>query len=346
MNKAILFACVSLLTLGCTKASSPDGGSSPVTSESPSVSMENYVVAETDWYFSAQQARAPVNTFTHNDPVSIDNQDVIRSNRDVMYSLAIVDISEGATLTVPERDAFQIIHVMDENHLSHFVIRSGESKTITPDDVTLGNHVYLLARTKITDDMEESLAAQRALEISANSANPYESKGFSEDEVVAFREKLVADFIRGDVVIIEHKSFGETMDDVEPVSYVYAAAVGWGGLPAHTAQYLAAVKNQGATNCQKWTVPKPDLQWEQGGFFSLTTYDSEGWIVEDNFYIDHNRMQDDGDSYTMYLNCPDQAANVIVQEDWTGIVRFYLPRNEEQMIEFIDVVRDIPVEAL
>ncbi|MDH3344141.1 MAG: DUF1254 domain-containing protein, partial [Desulfobacteraceae bacterium] len=78
----------------------------------PVVTKGDYVVAETDWYFNEQQKRAPVNTFTHNGPVSKTAQDVIRSNRDVMYSLAVVDVSKGATFTVPARKDFQIIHIV------------------------------------------------------------------------------------------------------------------------------------------------------------------------------------------------------------------------------------------
>lgn len=308
------------------------------------VTKENYVVAETDWYFTEQQKRSPVNTFTHNPPVSIKNQDVIRSNRDVMYSLAVVDITKGATFTVPKRDAFQAIHIMDENHLTHRVVTAGESVTITQEDVTAGTHVYLLARTKITEDMEESLAAQRAMKIEAKSAKPYVSKGFSEKDVTALRNSLTAEFIAGKVKIIEHKSFAPTMDDVDPTSYLYAAAVGWGGLPSHTAQYLPTVNGQGKAECQTYTMPKPDLDWKNGGFFSLTTYDADGWIVEDHFYIDHNGMQDNGDSYTIYANCPNQKNSITVQEGWTGVFRFYLPKKEPEFIEFIDSIRDIKME--
>jgi len=314
------------------------------TNSSGSITKENYVVAETDLYFTKQQAQAPVNTFTHNTPVSKTNQDVIRSNRDVMYSLAVVDISEGATLSIPSRDAFQAIHIMDEQHLTHRVIRAGESVTVTPSDVTMGTHVYLLARTRITDDMEESLAAQRAMTIEAQSSKPYVGKGFAEDDVVAFRNSLVQEFIAGKVRILEHKSFGETMDDVDPTSYIYAAAVGWGGLPSRTAQYLAAVKGQGGVMCQKYTVPKPDLDWDSGGFFSLTTYDAAGWIVEDDFYIGHTKMQDDGESYSIYINCPQERNSLTVQEGWTGILRFYLPSDEGKMIEYIDSIRNIEVQ--
>ena len=315
-----------------------------VSALKPVVTKGDYVIAETDWYFNEQQQRAPVNTFTHNKPVSKTAQNVIRSNRDVMYSLAVVDVSKGATFTVPARKAFQIIHIMDENHLSHRVVRSGSSLTLTPDDLTGGTHVYLLARTKITDDLEESLSAQRALKIEANSAIPYPSKGFIAEEVEAFRNALTAEFIRGEVKIIEHKSFGLTMDDLDPGSYLYASAVGWGGLPSHTAQYLAAVKGQGKTSCQKLTIPKPDIDWEQGGFFSLTTYDTDGWIVEDNFYIDHNKMQDDGASFTIFINCPETKNSITVQEGWTGILRFYLPRDETALINYIASIREIEVQ--
>ena len=67
------------------------------------VGVDNFVRAETDRMFAALQAEAGgVNIFRHNrEPTSIDHQTVIRMNRDTLYSFAIVDISQGATVTVP-----------------------------------------------------------------------------------------------------------------------------------------------------------------------------------------------------------------------------------------------------
>lgn len=310
------------------------------------VTMDNYVVAETDWNFAGQQAKADVNTFTHDEPVTMDNQSIIRSNRDVMYSRAVVDVSEGATLTVPPRDNFQIIHVIDENNLTNLVIKAGESVTIGPDDVTGGTHVYLLARTRLSEDLEESKAAQKAMTIEANSASPYKPKDFDEAEVVAFREKLVQEYVDGKAKIIEHKSFGRTMNDVDPTSYVYAAAVGWGGLPYDTAQYLPALAGQGDDSCQKYTYPKPDLDWEDGGFFSLTTYDSAGWIVEDNFYIGHEDMEEQDGNVIIYLNCRDNETSLTVQKGWTGVLRMYLPTDPDAMIKYVDEIRTITPEKM
>ncbi len=67
------------------------------------VTVENFVRAETGRMFASLQRDAGgVNRLKHNRaPTPIDNQPVIRMNRDTLYSSAILDISEGATVTVP-----------------------------------------------------------------------------------------------------------------------------------------------------------------------------------------------------------------------------------------------------
>ena len=337
---AIGGAMAIILAMHCSAYAAQDSGvSKPVT-------RENYVQAETDLYLYEQQEKTGVNNFEHADMVTKENQVIIRSNRDVVYSRAIVDISEGVTFSIPPRKAFQVIHVMDENHLTHRVIRAGETVTMGPDDVTGGTHVYLLCRTQITDDLEETKAAQKAMKIDAKSSKPYVPKGYKKEDVAAMRKELVSEFNAGKVKIIEHKSFVLTLADADPVSYLYSAAVGWGGLPSHTAQYLPKITGQGSDASQQITIPKPDLDWDNGGFFSLTTYDSAGWIVEKNFYIGYKDMQDNGESYTIYVNAPDKPNSITVQKGWTGVLCFYLPSNEQEFIKYIDSLRSVKMEPL
>ena len=195
------------------------------------VNWDNYVVAETDWYFNGVQQKAGVNTWMHDDPVSKDNQQVIRSNRDVVYSIAVVDVSEGATFSVPaagpENDQFQIIHIMDENHLFHKVVRRGESVTVNADDLTTGTHVYLLSRTKDNGDFEDTKRRQAQLKFSAKSSKPYPAKGFTEKDVLAYRDQLVANVMTGKATVTGLDGFGATMNDVKDNDYKHAAAVGW-----------------------------------------------------------------------------------------------------------------------
>ena len=50
-------------------------------------------------------------------PTPLDQQTVIRMNRDTLYSFAIVDISAGATLTVPESgDRYVSVMVVNQDH--------------------------------------------------------------------------------------------------------------------------------------------------------------------------------------------------------------------------------------
>jgi hypothetical protein len=346
-----IFTLIAIVSVFAACADDPGDTESPASSADPGfnpVTAENYVQAETDWNFALQQAQTPINTWTHNDRVTEDNQTIIRSNADVVYSLALVDVSEGTTLSIPERPsgALQLIHYMDENHLTHGVIYAGESVTITPDDLTGGNYVYILARTQISDNMEETKAAQRSMVIDASSAKPYQPKGFDPGEVESFREKLINELTSGMVTIDTSRAFGATLDDVDYQSYYSASAVGWGGLPAQHAQYTAWIEGQGSdAECQAITIPKPNLDYENGGFFSLTTYDAESWIEGNNFYIGHKRMQDNGDgTMTIDFNC-DTPHSVTVSKGWNGTFRLYKPIDVQETIDAVNHLETIDIES-
>jgi hypothetical protein len=293
-----------------------------------------------------QQAQAKINTWIHHDVVTKNNQTIIRSNADVVYSLALVDVAKGATFSVPMREngALQMIHYIDENHLTHGVIYAGEAVTVAPEDLTGGAYVYILARTKISDDLAETKAAQQSMTIAANSARPYEGKGFDASEVEAFRNKLIAEVYSGSVSLDGSKAFGATLEDVDPAAYYYAAAVGWGGLPPQHAQYTPAVNGQGsAAECQTITIPKPNLDYGNGGFFSLTTYNEESWIEYDNFHIADERMKDNGDgTLSIDFNC-DTPHSVTVGEGWNGTFRLYKPVDIQETIDWVGSVMEIGI---
>ena len=83
------------------------------------MNVDNFVRAETNRMFAGLQADAgAVNTwFHHRAPASVDHQTVIRMNRDTLYSFAVVDISDGATLTVPEHgDRFVSVMIVNQDH--------------------------------------------------------------------------------------------------------------------------------------------------------------------------------------------------------------------------------------
>lgn len=68
------------------------------------VTIDNFVRAASDFEFEKYVSLAGgVNNFFHfRAPLEIDNQPTVRMNRDTLYRSAIVDISKGATLTLPD----------------------------------------------------------------------------------------------------------------------------------------------------------------------------------------------------------------------------------------------------
>ncbi len=188
------------------------------------------------------------------------------------------------------------------------------------------------------------MAAQAAMTIEAKSSRPYEGKGFDAAEVEAFRNKLIAEVYSGGVPLEGSTAFGATLDDVDHRAYYYAAAIGWGGLPPQHAQYTPAVTGQGsASKCQSITIPKPKLDYENGGFFSLTTYNAESWIEYDNFHIGHERMKDNGDgTLTIDFNC-DTPYSVTVGEGWNGSFRLYKPTDVLETRGWVEQVMQIGI---
>jgi hypothetical protein len=96
-------------------------------------------------------------------------------------------------------------------------------------------------------------------------------------------------------------------------------------------------RSQGsAAKCQTITFPKPNLDYANGGFFSLTTYDAESWIEGDNFHIGHERMKDNGDgTMTIDFNC-NTAYSVTVSEGWNGTFRLFKPVNVQETIDYVN----------
>lgn len=83
------------------------------------VNVDNFARAETDRMFGAlQQQAGGVNLWSHyRAPTPVDQQTVIRMNRDTLYSAAIVDISAGARLTVPDAGRrYLSVMIVNQDH--------------------------------------------------------------------------------------------------------------------------------------------------------------------------------------------------------------------------------------
>jgi hypothetical protein len=314
------------------------------------VTRDNFTIAETDKYMAEHTAEHPVNTIRHaREPSGPDNQFVITENMDVLYSHAVVDTEGGATITNPEWDYFSVIQIIDEHHYTLHVLFPGQSVTLTPDDLTMGRYVFLNMRTGLRSVDEAGLKAahehQDKFRIEAASAEPYPPKGFDRASQDKVRAELVA---RAGEANKPEKFFGRP-EDVDPEMFLIATAKGWGGLPYSVAVYISTIVPEGEAAegaCAHMTLPRPPLKFDQGAFFSVTTYSADSWIVEKNFALNDRAAEanDDG-SITFRYNCPGKPNNIDVQPGWTQVIRLYLPESAEAVSAYVaDITGKVKIE--
>ena len=155
-------------------AQSPGGNAVPVTAD-------NFVRAETDGYFGAVALKeGGFGKFHHNREVSpIDNQNVIRQNRDTLYSAAVFDLDAGpVTITLPAAgERFMSMQLINEDEYTPAVYYGGGSHTLTKEKI--GTR-YVLAAIRIlvdpsgAQDLEQVHALQDAIKVSQKSPGRFE----------------------------------------------------------------------------------------------------------------------------------------------------------------------------
>jgi hypothetical protein len=101
------------------------------------VNVDNFARAESDRMLAGAAAEAGgVNKWAHRrSPTALDEQSVIRMNRDTLYSMALVDISEGATLTVPETgDRYVSVMAVNQDHYVNRVFHEPGEHSLGVDE--------------------------------------------------------------------------------------------------------------------------------------------------------------------------------------------------------------------
>jgi hypothetical protein len=100
------------------------------------MNVDNFVRTQTHRMFRDIQASAGcIGSFRHNNtPARIDEQTVIRLNRDTLYSFAIVDLAQPARLKLPDADGrYFSAMIVNENHHVNSVIHDAGEYALTRD---------------------------------------------------------------------------------------------------------------------------------------------------------------------------------------------------------------------
>ncbi|MCI0664234.1 MAG: DUF1254 domain-containing protein, partial [Acidobacteria bacterium] len=151
------------------------------------VTVENFVRAETDLYFGSVVKKGGFGKFDHNrEPTPINEQTVVRMNRDTIYSGAVFDLDAGAvTITLPDPGTrFMSMQVINEDQYSPTVIYKSGSYLFTRQAIGT-RYVMMAIRTLVNPvdpkDLEQAQALQNAIKVEQSKSGSFDVPNWDQE---------------------------------------------------------------------------------------------------------------------------------------------------------------------
>lgn len=295
------------------------------------VDVDNFTRAETDGYLQKRSDDGYFGRIGHlRDPVAIDNQPVVRANRDTLYSYAVFDLTAPLTITMPEASGrFQSLRVINQDH--YIVQNTYDAKTYTFTKDNVGSrYVYIAIRTLADPEKPEDLATARALQ---------DQIKWQQDDVgvlelpewdVKQRDSLRKAILQMAPFVPDSRQMFGAKADVDEVRHLIGTAGGWAGGPAWASFYINVTPspNDGTT---PFVLEVGDVPVD--GFWSVSVYNADGYFQENALggYSVNNltASKGEGGKVTVHFGGDDDVENRLsIMPGWNYTVRLYRARPE------------------
>jgi hypothetical protein len=280
-----------------------------------------------------QNIAGGVNKFGHLSSLTpTDFQPVVRMNRDAYYSKAVVDVSQGATVTLPKipDGLYMSMQPVTEDHRPQPMSYGGGIYQLATHT---GKHLVIIIRLDSNLSSEQAKHYQQQMRINANSnimftATPVEKTSFYEVEnqlkmhISVLIKRL--GFAKLSAILFSSPT-DESRGLYQPEINQVAAAVGWGGALAKDNIYETS-PNFPAKGCYQLNFEDP----KNRDFWSITVYNKQGFMFNDTANVNSYKAKANKDgTYTVNLGCSSDSLNQIPIANDSGVfsitVRHYGP---------------------
>lgn len=305
--------------------------SSSAPNSGNSLNIHNYIRAETDTQFRNWADLGAFAKFYHfRNVVPLDQQVVIRMNRDTLISGVVLDLNSPATIKLPDgAGRYLAMQVINQDHYTKLVANGPGSYILTRESMGtryVGVIVRILVDADSPDDVRYVNSLQDQIELSQEAPGVLDIPDWDMLSLKKLRDALL---ILSSASTSLDRTFGD-VGEVDPIDHLLGTAYGWGGQPISDAVYLNMTpeKNDGST---PHTLLLKDIP--VNAFWSISLYNAQGFFEQNdlNAYVINDRnatMNDDGSVTIHFGGSLGQPNYLPFMAGWNYIMRLYKPTKE------------------
>ena len=334
MKKAILGSVLlaTLLITGCSNDAKTTTKVASSQAKTTKVTAENYPLAETQEIMTGYVKKIAAATGTDGVGVIMNvrkgadpkDRTIMRINFDTIYSWVVIDLSEPATITMPDVGGrYQTAWVISEEHYNPFAFDKPGEYTLTKETVGTPYAIVVFrtqANVENPADMEKAHKAQDGLAIKQKSRGSYvASNKWDKKEIDAMRKHYQQ--IQKEKSITSDNMFGKKGERTLEEHNV-GTSFGWGGFTKEQAVY-PIYYGKGSTP-QTFTLKDVPVN----AFWSITVYDDGGFAPTDTYNINSQFAKKNADgSVTIHFGGDPKADNYMeIFDGWNFALRLHQPK--------------------
>ena len=296
------------------------------------VTVDNFARPRATCTSAATVKRGGFAKFDHNRaPTPIDRQEVIRMNRDTLYSAAVFDLDAGpVSITLPDAgQRFLSMQVINQDHYTPMVVYGGGKHVLTREGIGT-RYVMAAVRILANPNDAQDLATVHKLQDAIKAEQPAPGR-FEVPPWDPASHRRVRDALNvlADTLPDKNRMFG-AKGQVDPVRHLLGLGVGLGRQPGQGGN-LPQRHAGPQRRATPYRLTVKDVPVD--AFWSVSVYNAEGYFeknARDDAYSLNNLTAQrgaDGAITLQFGGCDGSVTNCLpITPGWNYMVRLYRPQ--------------------